>query len=120
MNRRDTGAAGEKIARDYLKKKGYRILEQNFRCREGEIDIVAEHKKCLVFVEVRARTGDSFGLPVESVGPAKQHRLIAASFQYLNAHDLDDRPWRIDFIGVEMNPDGKARNIDHIESAIGD
>jgi len=118
MNRKDIGAAGEKIARDYLKKKGYRILKQNYRCREGEIDIVAEHKKEIVFVEVRTKTGNSFGLPAESVGRSKQGKLIAASFHYLNAHTVEQKPWRIDFVGIEMGPDGRANRIEHLENAV--
>ncbi len=56
MKRRDTGILGEKVARDFLKKRGFRILETNYRCPEGEIDIVARQKDSLVFVEVRTRT----------------------------------------------------------------
>jgi putative endonuclease len=120
MNRKITGETGEKKAHDFLKKKGYHILERNYRCREGEIDIVAERKKCLVFVEVRTRTNTNFMMPVESVSPAKEHRVVAAVYHYLNEHSLDEKEWRIDFIGIEMTPEGKVKNIEHIEGAIGE
>ena len=55
MKRRDTGIRGEKLARDFLKKRGYRILETNYRCPEGEIDIITKHKDSLVFIEVRTK-----------------------------------------------------------------
>ena len=61
MKRRDTGIRGEKLARDFLKRQGYRIIETNYRCPEGEIDIIARHKDFLVFVEVRTKTSLKFG-----------------------------------------------------------
>ena len=63
MKRRDTGILGEKLARDFLRKRGYRILETNYRCPQGEIDIVAWHKDCLVFIEVRTKKSREFGSP---------------------------------------------------------
>ena len=65
MKRRDTGIRGEKLAKDFLKKRGYRILETNYRCPEGEIDIVAKHQDSLVFIEVRTKTSLEFGSPEE-------------------------------------------------------
>jgi putative endonuclease len=56
-NRKETGNLGEKLARDFLKKKGYKIVETNYRCADGEMDIIAKQKDCLVFVEVRTKTG---------------------------------------------------------------
>ena len=71
MKRRDTGILGKKLARDSLNKRGYRILETNYRCPEGEIDIIARHKDSHVFVEVRTKTSSEFGSPEESITPAK-------------------------------------------------
>jgi len=79
MKRRDTGILGEKLAKDFLKKRGYHILETNYRCPEGEIDIVARHKDCLVFVEVRTKKSLEFGSPEESITPAKQTRMRATA-----------------------------------------
>ena len=86
MKRRDTGILGEKIAREFLKKKGYRIIEANYRSPEGEIDIVAKHGDSLVFVEVRTKTSLEFGSPEESITPVKMERLKAIAAYYQQTH----------------------------------
>ncbi|TRZ95967.1 MAG: YraN family protein [Dehalococcoidia bacterium] len=118
MKRKELGDIGEEMARKFLKKKGYRIRETNFRCREGEIDIIAEHKDYLVFIEVRTKTGSSFGSPEESVTFAKKEKLIASALAYMSSHkDLPDN-WRIDFVGIEMDQKGKATRIELIQNAV--
>ena len=106
------------LARDFLKKKGYKIRETNFRCREGEIDIISRKKDCLVFVEVRTRASDSFGSPEESVTFAKKEKLIASALTYLNSHKDLPESWRIDFVAVELDQNGKAKRIELIENAL--
>ena len=118
MNRRDVGTLGEKLARDFLKKKGYRVLETNFRCRYGEIDIVAEKKDFLVFVEVRTKTSVDFGSPEESVTHAKKEKLIASALAYLSAHQKLPCSWRKDFVAVELDQKGKATRIELFENAV--
>ena len=119
MNRQDIGNAGEKLACAALKKKGYRILEKNYRCRYGEIDIVARHKDFLVFVEVRSKTGSSFGSPVESVTALKKQRLISTALDYLSSHDKPDENWRFDFVSVQFDPQtGKQAGIDILQNII--
>jgi putative endonuclease len=118
MKRKELGALGEKLARDFLKKKGYRIRETNFRCREGEIDIIALKKGYLVFVEVRTKTSADFGSPEESVTFAKKEKLIASALTYLNSHRDLPSLWRIDFVAVELDQNGKATRIELIENAI--
>ena len=119
MKRKELGAVGEKLARNFLKKKGYRIRQTNFRCREGQIDIVAERKGYLVFVEVRTKTGSSFGSPEESVTFAKKEKLMATALAYLDTHkDLPDN-WGIDFVGIELDENGKTTRIELIENAVG-
>ena len=120
MKRRDTGIQGEKLAKDFLKKRGYRILETNYRCREGEIDIVARHKDSLVFVEVRTKTSLEFGSPEESITPTKKERLRATAARYRQAHNDLPPLWRIDFVAVELNQEGKPSRIELIENAVGD
>ena len=71
MKRRDTGILGEKLAQDFLKKRGYRIIDTNYRCAEGEIDIIAKHRDYLVFVEVRTKKSLEFGSPEESITRTK-------------------------------------------------
>jgi putative endonuclease len=120
MNRQEIGKLGEKIARDHLKKKGYRIQELNYRCREGEIDIICKKKDCLVFVEVRTKTGTGFGIPEESITFAKKGKLINSALSYLNKQTKPSELWRIDFIAVEMDGNGKASRVEHIENAVSD
>jgi len=118
MKRKELGDIGEELARKFLKKKGYRIHETNFRCREGEIDIIAEHKDYLVFVEVRTKTTSSFGSPEESVTSAKKEKLIASALAYMSSHKDLSGNWRIDFVGIELDEKGKATRIELIQNAI--
>ncbi len=118
MKRKELGATGEKLARDFLKKRGYKILATNYRCREGEIDIVARKKDCLVFVEVRTKSSSIFGSPEESVTLAKKEKLVSSALNYLSEHKDLPESWRIDFVAVELDQNGKAKRIELIENAI--
>jgi len=120
MKRRDTGILGEKLAKGYLRKRGYRIRETNYRCPEGEIDIVAEHKDCLVFVEVKTRRSLEFGSPEESVTAEKRERLRAVAARYQQSRDGLPQLWRIDVVAIELDQKDKPSRIDLIESAVGE
>ena len=116
--RKRLGDAGEEIATRELVRRGYVVRERNWRCPEGELDIIAEQGESLVFVEVRTRRGDRFGTPEESITLAKRAHLIAAAQTYLQAHSLPDRDWRIDVVAVEMSDRGRLQRVDVIENAI--
>ena len=116
--RKRLGDAGEGIAARELVRRGYIVRERNWRCPEGELDMVAEQGQMLVFVEVRTRRGDRFGTPEESITPAKRAHLIAAAQAYLQTHSLLDRDWRIDVVAVEMSAQGQLLRTDVIENAI--
>ena len=118
MKRRDTGILGEKLGRDFLKKRGYRIQETNYRCHEGEIDIVAKHKDSLVFIEVRTKKSREFGSPEESITPAKKKRLIATAYHYQQTHDNLPASWRIDVLAIELDQKGEPSRIELIENAV--
>ncbi|MCJ7743830.1 MAG: YraN family protein [Dehalococcoidales bacterium] len=120
MKRRDTGILGEKIARDFLKKRGFRILETNYRCPEGEIDIVARQKDSLVFVEVRTKTSREFGSPEESITLAKKAKMRATAARYLQTHQNLPPSWRLDVVAVELGPKGKPGRVELIENAVGE
>ena len=120
MKRRDTGILGEKLARDFLKKRGYRILETNYRYRQGEIDIIAKHKDFLVFVEVRSKTSLIFGSPEESITPTKKERMRAAAAHYQQTHDNLPSLCRIDVVVLELTPKGEPSRVELIENAVGD
>ena len=118
MDRKTTGELGELVAQEYLKKKGYRIIETNYRTRYGELDIVARNKNTLVFTEVRTKTSLNFGIPEESITPTKSRHLAAAANIYRQHHEKLPENWRIDFISVLLDESGKMLRLNHIESAI--
>jgi len=118
MNRQEVGKLGEKAARKFLKKRGYRIRETGFRCPHGEIDIVAQQKDYLVFVEVRTKSSLDFGTPEESITQAKKKKLIASALTYINTHQKLPSSWRIDVVAIELDDKSKTKRIELIESAI--
>jgi len=119
MKKQETGKRGEQLACRTLEKKGYRILEKNYRCRHGEIDLVAHHQHCIVFIEVRSKTGNSFGAPEESVTAAKKQKLLITALDYLSRHENLPENWRIDFVAVEIDPaNGKPNRVEIIENAV--
>lgn len=118
MNQREVGELGEKIAEKFLRKKGFRIRETGFRCPRGEVDIVAEKKDCLVFVEVRTKTTLEFGAPEESITQAKKERLIACALTYIATHLNIPSLWRIDVVVVELDEKGRATRVELIENAV--
>lgn len=117
-DRQDLGAFGEEYAAARLRKSGYRILERNVRFRSGEIDIVAEEKGAIVFVEVRTRRSDRFGPPEESVTDQKAHRLIELGEQYLQTRRMRERPWRIDLVALEVDSRGAVTRFDLYKNAV--
>ena len=118
MNRQEVGKLGEKEARKFLKKRGYRIREVGFRCPRGEIDIVAQQKDYLVFVEVRTKSNLDFGTPEESITQAKKKKLIALALTYTSTHQDIPSLWRIDVVAIELNDKGKPKRIELIENAV--
>jgi len=115
--RKALGALGESLAARELEQRGYLIVARNWRCVEGEIDLVAERRGMLVFVEVRTRRGRERGTPEESLTPRKQAKLIEVAQAYLEEHAAD-RDWRIDVVAVELSARGQLLRIDVIENAI--
>jgi len=119
MNRQEVGKLGEKLAQKFLKKRGYHIRETNFRCREGEIDIIAKQKDYLVFIEVRTKSNLDFGSPEESITQSKKEKLIATALTYISTHQKLSPLWRIDVVALEVSDKGKTKRIELIENAIG-
>jgi putative endonuclease len=116
--RKEVGAIGEKLAVDYLKKRGYKIIQRNYRWREGEIDIIAQKGESLVFVEVRTKKNTAFGTPEESVTLSKREKLISLANVYLQACDKQPPSWRIDVVAVELTRDNRVLRLEHIENAV--
>ena len=115
---RSEGVWGEALVADYLREKGYKLAAHSYRCRFGEIDLIAWDKSVLCFVEVKTRTNLSCGLPREYVTPKKQERLRKTAAWYLMVKDLDC-PARFDV--AEVYAEGphpqKASHIEYIENA---
>lgn len=95
-----TGIGGEDLAVEYLIKKKYKILSRNFKTKIGEIDIIAKDKNVIVFVEVKTRTNDVFGLPREAVTSAKQSKIRMVATQYLKIHGGLNQACRFDVIDI--------------------
>ena len=120
MRRRNTGILGEKLAKNFLKKRGYRVLETNYRCPEGEIDIIAKHRDSLVFIEVRTKTSLEFGSPEESITSAKMEKLRVVAARYQQTHDNLPSSRRIDVVAIELDHGGKPLRIEVVENAVGE
>ncbi|MCK4925720.1 YraN family protein [Candidatus Aerophobetes bacterium] len=102
QKRRITGKRGEAAAIRFLKKRGYSILDTNYRCRSGEIDIVAREKDSIVFVEVKTRTSIEFGLPEESLSTRKMAHLTKVALTYLSHRSIKGASCRFDVVSVLM------------------
>ena len=109
------GKQGEDIAARYLLKKGLALITRNFRDKFGEIDIIAKDRETLVFVEVKTRRSDHFGLPEEAVTPAKQQQIIRVASSYLVQHRLLDVPVRFDVMAITIKQGNPQ--INHLVSA---
>lgn len=112
INKRSVGSAYEAIAEEYLVSKGYRILEKNFLCRGGEIDLIAQKNGVYVACEIKYRRDYGCGDPFEAVGVRKQRRICATMLYYLVRRGLgEETPCRFDVIGIYG--DGEVRHIEN-------
>jgi putative endonuclease len=112
----ELGALGERLAAAHLTDAGLRLLDRNWRCREGELDIVARDDGALVFCEVKTRRGTGYGHPAESVTPAKQRRIRLLAQRWLAAHDEHAPEIRFDVVGVLVRRD-RAPEVTHYPAA---
>ena len=117
-SRRALGQLGEDLAVQHLLRLGYAVLERNYRCPRGEMDIIARQGDRLAFVEVRARRGTAFGTPKESVTPRKQARLVTVAHHYLRARGYSDIDWGIDVVAVQFTSHGVLQHIELIRNAV--
>lgn len=110
-----TGQGGEDLALAHLEAQGYRLVAKNHRCPRGEVDLIVERGDLLVFVEVRTRTGRSGGSPLETVGLAKQRKVVRAARDFLERAQVRDRELRFDVVGVVRSPQGPV--LTHVPGA---
>ena len=114
-NNKKTGKIGEDIAIDFLKKKGYKIIERNYKCVFGEVDIVALDSGNIVFVEVKSRRSEYFGDPTDAVDLNKQKKISKIALNYLKEKRLDNHDARFDVIAIKLSPNGNT--VELIENA---
>ena len=112
----ELGRIGENIIADYITKLGYKVVERNFACNQGEIDIVAKDKEELVFIEVKTRTDISYGEASEAVTDTKKRHLINSIKYYIYKQKLENQPIRIDVAEVYINK-GKVK-VNYIKQAL--
>ena len=110
-----TGKLGEKLASEYLKRKGYRILEQNYRTRYAEIDLVARKKDVLVFVEVRTKIGEQFGTPEETLNSRKLQKVKRNAFSYASRVKWN-KLYRVDAVCIVLAEDHTVQRLAHYEN----
>ena len=109
------GKQGERIAELFLKKKGFKLVERNYRCAAGELDLIMLDQRVIVFVEVKTRTGIGYGTPLEAVEVRKQQKMIRAAQFFVNAKKLNQREARFDVVGISWR--GAQPHVEHIENA---
>ncbi|MFA5389578.1 MAG: YraN family protein [Candidatus Omnitrophota bacterium] len=112
----DSGRNGEEQAVSYLRRKGYRIIERNYRAKTGEIDIIARHGECTCFVEVRAKNAAVFGTGEESILKKKQMRISRTALTYIKKHRLENKNCRFDVVSIE-GVDSRDPEVKVIENA---
>jgi len=119
VSKKSLGKSGEDIAEKYLLEHGFEILDRNFQNRYGEIDIIAKDKDTLVFVEVKTRLSEKFGLPEESVTPLKIKKIIKAGQYYRNLKNNLPEGERIDVVAIILDNEGSLRRIKLIKNVTG-
>lgn len=115
--RRRLGDRGELIAERFLLARGYTILARNYRCAEGEVDLVCRDAESITFVEVKTRRGTAFGAPEEAVTPAKLAHIAQAGQRYLFGLGTPDLPWRIDVVAIALDDAGHLLDVRLIANA---
>ena len=114
---KEVARIGEERAAQYLKERGYQILERNYRLRTGEIDLIAKQGNQIVFVEVKTRRTLKFGVPQAAVTPTKQKQISKLALSYLQTNDLLDTPCRFDVVAIFLSSTSTPAKLKHIQNA---
>ena len=113
----ETGKRGEELAKEHLQEKGYKIIEQNYRTRYGEIDLVCQHKKELVLVEVRTKKGEDFGAPEDSLNQKKLRKIWLNALAYVGRKNWQG-DYRVDAVCVVLGAGGELERLEHYQNII--
>ncbi len=116
-SRKKLGIQGEKLAAKFLKRRGYKITQRNYKCKLGEIDIVAQQDKTVVFVEVKTRRTEEFGPPQYAITAAKKKQISKAALSYIREKNFTEQSCRFDVIAITFSPESRKPKIEHIENA---
>lgn len=116
FNLRKIGYTGEDVARTYLIKNGYHILEQNYKVVFGEIDIIAEKNNCVCFIEVKSRKSNKYGLPEEAITPYKKNKIVKVAQLYIKQKKLEEKYFRFDVIALSFDHN-LLKDFKHITNA---
>ncbi len=114
--RKDIGAIGEDLAIDHLERNGYKIIDRNYKCRYGEIDLIASIDNKLIFIEVKLKKGIKYCKAIEAVNDPKQKKIIKSALTYIQKHKIENLDIRFDVIGIELGTRKKPK-ITHIPNA---
>ena len=116
----EVGRIGERIALHHLEGKGYRIMDANYQCRWGEVDLIAQDGSVWVFVEVRTRRSVEYGSPEESITPSKARRLTLTAQDFLRQRvaACADLEWRIDLVAIRLGPNRRVLSVNHLENIV--
>lgn len=117
LRRLALGKKGEMAAVKHLKRCGYRIIKTNYRCKIGELDIIAQDGDTLVFIEVRTRSSRRYGLAKESVGPVKQKKVRMVASFYIQSLGRPMPKVRFDVVAIYCTPEGRVKSFEHLENA---
>ena len=117
--KRATGELGEDLAAHFLERSGLAVLERNYRCKAGEIDVIAQDGDELVFAEVRTRSGAAFGTPEESLTVRKRRKMAECAYSYLAERGAHGRTWRVDLVAIELDR-GRVVRVDHYKHVLQD
>ena len=111
--RQKLGRFGEMLACEYLIRRGYKIIDKNYRTRGGEVDIVAKKDETIVFVEVKTRKNGNFGAPEEAIDEHKQLKICQTVECYLQSNNILDKEFRLDSIAIVLDVGGKKAKLRH-------
>lgn len=114
---REIGDLGEALAADYLKGKGYQLLDQHFTTRYGELDLVMQELDTIIFVEVKTRTSETFGLPETSITPEKLEKIHNAGLLWLQDHPDSPDDYRVDVVAIQLDQQKHIRDLRHFINA---
>jgi len=103
------GKKGENLAEKFLSQQGLKILSRNYKTSQGELDIIAQSRQEIIFVEVKTRSSQKFGSPMEAVNRRKQEKLKQVAQTYLTAHRLENYPTRFDVVAIEVFSQGETK-----------